>query len=238
MGPVVVFDLRGELAHFRRPDTFATHASYPFIPRTALRGLIGAVLGEEYRTEGDVLPAEARCGLRLLSPVRTVAQELSLHGKRWLGGGGDESFHRPTSIELVVQPRYRVFYAGPRAEELAARLERRQSVFHTYLGSAFCLTFPEWVGSRSALAPAGRDRLDCVTVVPSSAVGRLVMRDGTHVARVGGIMREHIGDRRFRGTMAVLYERSGGLVSFTPADPLPPDQLFLDVEGEGTVCLW
>src|SRR3954466_15183032 len=104
MDAVVVFDLRGELAHYRRPDTFATHASYPFIPRTALRGLIGAILGEEYRAEGDVLPAEARCGLRLLSPVRTIAQEVSLHGKRWLGSGEDASFHRPTSIELIVQP--------------------------------------------------------------------------------------------------------------------------------------
>src|SRR3954470_8930586 len=119
MDSVVVFDLRGELAHFRRPDTFATHVSYPFIPRTALRGLIGAVLGEEYRDEGDVLPSEARCGLRLLAPVRTVAQELTLHGKTWDGQqGAPASIHRPTSIELIVGPSYRVFYCGPRTDEL------------------------------------------------------------------------------------------------------------------------
>jgi CRISPR-associated protein Cas5h len=44
MSQIVAFDLRGPVAHYRRPDTLGTHASYPFIPRTALRGLIGAVL--------------------------------------------------------------------------------------------------------------------------------------------------------------------------------------------------
>src|SRR5262249_10509528 len=64
MSLVVVFELRGELAHFRRPDTLGTHASYPFPTRTALRGLIAAVLGEEAWPEGG------RAGLRLLGPVR------------------------------------------------------------------------------------------------------------------------------------------------------------------------
>jgi CRISPR-associated protein Cas5h len=142
MPEILSFDLRGPLAHFRRPDTLATHASYPFLPRTALRGLVGSVLG---RTE---LPDGVWAGLRLLAPVRTVAQELSLHGKTWEARSGRaDSFHRPTSIELVIQPHYRIFYAGPHADDLRARLEARQSHFHTYLGSAFCLTVPEWVGS-------------------------------------------------------------------------------------------
>src|SRR5947209_2475848 len=114
---VAVFDLRGTLAHFRRPDTLATHASYPFMPRTALRGLVAAVLGL-----GE-LPAEARAGLRLLNPVRTIAQELSMHGKTWEAGSGKpDSFLRPTSVELVVNPSYRVYYAGPLTGELAETL--------------------------------------------------------------------------------------------------------------------
>src|SRR5436309_792200 len=103
MHTILIFDLRGPLAHFRRPDTLATHASYPFLTRTALRGLVGSVLG---LTE---LPADVWAGLRLMGPVRTVAQELSLHGKTWEARSGKKNeFHRPTSIELVVKPHYRV----------------------------------------------------------------------------------------------------------------------------------
>ncbi|MGE3808610.1 MAG: CRISPR-associated protein Cas5 [Gemmataceae bacterium] len=241
METVVVFELRGSIAHYRRPDTLGTHASYPFIPRTTLRGLIGAILGVEYREEGDVLPAEARCGLCLLAPVKTVAQELSLHGKKWVRQGEqDSSFHRPTSLELVVNPHYRVFYAGPQADELADRLENRQSCFHTYLGSAFCLTFPEWVGRKPAEAiPPDSRCIPCATVVPMPAVGRLLFDHGEQYARAGGLSREHIGGRRFRGTVSVIYEVTGRAVTFEPASP-PTDVFwaFRQVPGEGTVCLW
>ena len=66
MSRILAFDLRGPLAHYRRPDTLGTHASYPFITRTALRGLISAVLGLDY---SELLSAEARTGLRLCNAV-------------------------------------------------------------------------------------------------------------------------------------------------------------------------
>jgi CRISPR-associated protein Cas5h len=240
MSCLLIFDLRGPLAHFRRPDTLGTHASYPFITRTALRGLVGAVLGL------DELPAEVRTGIRLLAPVRSVAQELSLHGKTWVARSGNpDSFHRPTSIELIVQPHYRIYYMGPLAEELGARLRARQSHFHTYLGSAFCLTVPEWVKALEVDEPerTSRDReLTCVSVVPSPAVAQLHPREGRQYARVGGLLREHLGPfhaRRFRGTLAVVYEVNGGSLTFSP-HPAASDSFwhFFDLPEEGTVCLW
>lgn len=64
MSLVVVFEVRGELAHFRRPDTLGTHATYPFPTRTALRGLIAAVLGEPAWPDGGKWGCGcwARCG--------------------------------------------------------------------------------------------------------------------------------------------------------------------------------
>ncbi len=118
MATIIVFDLRGPLAHFRRPDTLGTHATYPFITRTALRGLAASILGL------PAVPSEVRCGIRLLAPVRTVVQELTMHGKTWVAASGRaDSFHRPTAIELVVQPHYRIFYKGPLSDELSRRLK-------------------------------------------------------------------------------------------------------------------
>ena len=238
MSQVVAFDLRGPMAHYRRPDTLGTHASYPFIPRTALRGLIGAVLGLD---GSELLPAEARTGLRLCGPVRTVAQELSLHGKTWtVGSGKVNEFHRPTSIELVVNPHYRVYYAGPGLDELADRLGRGQSVYHTYLGSAFCLTVPERMEVKPAEPLlAGMNRLTCATVVPSAAVGSIPdLSNGQRVARVGGLFVDHIGGRRFRGTVSVLYDPDGGPLTFAPKAVADAFWEFRQVPGEGVVCLW
>lgn len=233
---ILIFELRGAIAHFRRPDTMGTQATYPFITRTALRGLIASVLGRE------MLPPEARCGLRLLAPVRTVAQELSLHGKSWIGGGDAKSFNRPTAIELVVKPHYRVYYAGPLSDELEAYLRNGRSHYHTYLGSAFCLTFPEWVGAVECAGPfqppPGKP-VSCATVVPANAVEKLVPRNEREYARVGGMLLEYLGGRRFRGTVSVLYEASGAPVEFYPS-PASKDDFweFYELPGEGVVCLW
>ena len=229
------------MAHYRRPDTLGTHASYPFIPRTTLRGLIAAILGLETQADQDPLPSEARCGLRILRPVRTVTQQLSLHGKTWIGRSGpSESFHRPTTIELVVEPHYRVYYTGPLDEDLADRIRHGQSRFHTYLGSAFCLTFPER-GEVKPLEPIpdGAEWITCSTVVPSAAIGRLDVETDRQYARIGGLLREHIGNRRFRGTLSAIYEVSGHPIRFTlTAAGQDAFWLFRQVPGEGTVCLW
>ena len=75
MSLVVVFEVRGDLAHFRRPDTLGTHASYPIPTRTALRGLIAAVLGE------DRWPDGGRVGLRLLAPLQLFSQTITSTNK-------------------------------------------------------------------------------------------------------------------------------------------------------------
>jgi CRISPR-associated protein Cas5h len=236
MSQIVVFDVRAELAHFRRPDTLGTHASYPFPPRTVLHGLLAAVLGVQD------WPEEGRVGLRLLRPVQTVAQQLSMHGKTWEAGSGQlQSFHRPTSIELVVQPHYRVYTSGPHAARLNELLQSGRSCYHTYLGSAYCLTFPRWIDCHesAAIDPAGR--IECITVVPTPAA-RPVLEPGRMVARVGGVLLEHLGpfaDRRFRGSTAVLYDPSGRAILLDAAPrPEGASWEFHQLPGEGTVCLW
>ena len=71
----VVFEVKGAIAHFRRPDTTATHLTYPFITPLAVKGLVGAILGiTDFMTRDYV-------GIQLLNPVRTSAQQLSMLGK-------------------------------------------------------------------------------------------------------------------------------------------------------------
>ena len=41
----LIFEVKGTIAHFRRPDTTATHLTYPFITPLAAKGLVGAMLG-------------------------------------------------------------------------------------------------------------------------------------------------------------------------------------------------
>ena len=69
----IIFDLQGEMAHFRRPDTTSTQLTYPFITPTAIKGLVGAILGIEDFVTND------KIGIQLLNPVRTIAQQMSMY---------------------------------------------------------------------------------------------------------------------------------------------------------------
>lgn len=229
---ILTFDLRGSLAHFRKPDTTATHVTFPFITRTALRGLIGSILGlEEYH--GNIL-----AGIQLLSPVRRVSQELSLLGKAFLGDGGNQ-FNRPTAIELLVNPHYRIYCQGDEVEELAERIGKRQSVYHTYLGSAFALTVPEYISlSRGEEIDPGKDWVTSVTVIPTHFIESLSMEEGNQYGRAGGFHYEHLGNRRFQGSVHLLYEVNGRPIRFIPkANPSPAVKMVRLENGE-VITLW
>ena len=106
----------------------------------------------------------------------------------------------------------------------------------------YCLTFPEWVGAYDCTAvPAsrGNEETDCVSVVPSAAVKRLIPRDPHEYARVGGVLWEHLGGRRFRGTTSLSTKCEAALFTLSSRHRLqPPLGSSWNVPGEGIVCLW
>jgi CRISPR-associated protein Cas5h len=211
---LLVFDLKADVGHFRRPDTTATHATYPFITRTALRGLLGSILGM------DRWDSEAWTGLQLLRPVVTRAQQLSLLSKFYLGAGGTKptnAFNRPTSIELVVKPYYRIYYSGDYFDELHGYIEQSLSVYHTYLGSAFALTKPRFIGIVEAKEQEPEGVIECLSVVPSHLVDRLELTPGHQYMRAGGVPYHSIDKQSFEGTMNFIYERSGRTIHLKPS---------------------
>jgi len=230
---LLVLDIKGKIGHFRRPDTLVTHATYPLIPRTVLHGLLASVLGLEQ------LKGENWIGIRLMSPVRTCTQQMSMLGKGWVGSG--KEFNRPTVMELVVQPHYRIFYAGSHTRKLSEMVKGGCSHYHTYLGSAFCLTFPQYVDLVDEVvkldSPAGDISTACV--VPSCAIAELVPVEGSVYGRVGGMHYQHIGERRFRDTVNLIYEINGHLLRFKPRyDCTDHPTYFYQLESGETICLW
>ncbi|MBX5467906.1 MAG: CRISPR-associated protein Cas5 [Firmicutes bacterium] len=230
---LLYFEVKSSVAHFRRPDTTSTHATYPFITRTAIQGLLAAVMGWE-SWSGSLWS-----GVELLSPPVTKVQQLSMLGKGFLDKDGD-IFNRPTTVELLVNPHYRIFVAGDHLDALAERLASNRSVYHTYLGSAFALTVPFAVGVDDVepLPPTTSDSWSARTVLPVHAVQALEATAGAQFARVGGIPYEILPGRRFRGSVAVLYEKRGRPIEFYPSTgPFAPEVRFVPWQGQ-VVALW
>jgi len=229
-----VFDLKGKLGHFRMPDTTGTHATYPFISRTALRGLLASVLGMEQLDDAGNFTA-----LRLLSPVATCTQEMSMLGKGF-ESGGTNSFNRPTAVEFVVNPYYRIYYTGKHIGDLVEKISRRQSHYHTYLGSAYCLTFPEFVDVTEGFEVTCCDRITTKTIVPTNVISSLSFRENIYYSRVSGMQYRYLGGRRFENTIDFIYSDKDEPIEFVPlgkGETCPITVSFADVSGE-ILCLW
>ncbi|PWA13094.1 CRISPR-associated protein Cas5 [Pueribacillus theae] len=224
---VVAFDIKSSLGHFRRPDTTATQLTYPFIPPTVAKGMVGAILGIEDFVTSDLV------GIQLLSKVEMVSQQLSLLGK-----GGGTVFNRPTTVQLLVQPAYRIFYAGNEyVNQLEQFLKNNQSVYSTYLGSAYALTKPAYVGTwQLNEVRSFTNTLTSKTVVPVQLIEELVIEDGYSYQRASGFMKNYVGERTFEKSVDFIYEQHGRSLVFKPKLKRNSEIRLLDFEGD-LLCL-
>ncbi|SHJ62490.1 CRISPR-associated protein Cas5 [Propionispora hippei] len=223
----IAFDVRGSVAHFRRPDTTATQLTYPFITPTAAKGLVGAILGIE-----DFVTAD-QVGIELLHPVQTVAQQMSMLGK-----DPGLTFNRPTTVELLVNPAYRIYYTGEEnTEVLIKALTEEQTVYATYLGVAYALTRPvlHKVYSKVEFVMSTGRGIESKTVVPTAMIERLIVQPDRYYCRAGGYLRQYRGNRRFEQSVDFLYEKDGKPISFVSGE------IEIDVQlatfGEDWICL-
>lgn len=227
MMKALVFEVKGSVAHFRRPDTTATQLTYPFITPTAAKGLIGAILGiTDFVTRDKV-------GIQLLSPVKTSAQQLSLLGK----DSNSQTFNRPTTIELLVNPHYRIFYAGNEyVENAAKKIKNGQSVYPTYLGVAFALTFPKFIGYYDEVFLMENDEIiETKSVVPTHLIKELFIEEDCCYSRASGFMKHYLGNRTFEKSVSFLYEKEGRRIRFRRKTDVSED-LIVKIGGE-SVCL-
>ncbi len=74
----IVFDIKGEMAHFRAYYTNTSSLSYGFPPRTVVEGIIGAMLGFERDSYYDILsPKRCNISVSIKKPFRKVIQSVN-----------------------------------------------------------------------------------------------------------------------------------------------------------------
>jgi len=222
MGPLVAFDLVGPMAHFRKFYTNSSSLSYHVPPRTTLAGMLAAVLGLRRDTYYDLFSLEqARIGVALRAPVRTLVQTVNLlQTKTGDWHGGQARTQIPTEWVLPKSPdhrallRYRVYFQHRDpglTREVAARVQAPRYAYPLFLGVAYC---PAWVENARLYeedhilwddAPA---TVAVDTVVPAARVQNMVVRPGLRVLPDRMPLDFH-PDRTLRAIANVVWEDQG-----------------------------
>jgi len=114
---IVVFDLIGKIAHFRKYYTNSSSLTYAFPPRTTITGIIAGILGFERDSYYEKFSIQnTKISVSLKSPVRTLMETVNYV---WAEKPSDLNLsagkHTQIPVEIIVPKewndniRYRIF---------------------------------------------------------------------------------------------------------------------------------
>lgn len=117
------FEVKGEWAHFKRPETNNNPLTHDMITKTALIGMIGAVLGIERREMKSLFPILSEdfiYNVQLLNPVKKIS--LGLTSRKAFSTVEKAT---PKSFEILRNPAYLI--------TLALNNERSLNIFNRFI---------------------------------------------------------------------------------------------------------
>ena len=152
---VCLFSVRGEFGHWRKWFTTTSALTFSFPPRTALIGMIGAVLGIEREDVPKVFPFHATH--IAVCPVAPIVKDrfpqkwrkspLSIKSGKVSPEKADKTFQQ--NLEVVRRPCYMIAFSHKDNElmrELCRRLEERRWFYPPFLGIMGFLADLQWHG--------------------------------------------------------------------------------------------
>jgi len=167
---VVVFDIWGDLALFRRFDTNTSILTHSFPPPTAVLGMLGAILGLHRNGYIEQLRG-TRIGVELLHPVKKLRMAVNYtntKGRDMTGRNGRTQI----PAEFIKDPAYRLYIVNEAIQDdLVTMLEGHKSVFTLSLGLSELLANFEFVGLYSCEQSSGKGVVN--SIIPTSVVYRI-----------------------------------------------------------------
>lgn len=174
---VIVFDLLGKMAHFRKFYTNSSSLSYHFPPRTTIAGLIAGLLGYERDTYYEIFSTDkAKITIGVKSPLRKVLQMVNyVWAENVKQLNQSRGQHTQVPLEIIFPQDikedicYRIFFHHKDEkimEDLKNKLVNFDFCFPPYLGITEFVGKVDFIGEGMAeLSRADKVLIDSVVSV-------------------------------------------------------------------------
>jgi CRISPR-associated protein Cas5h len=217
---LLVFDIEGSFAHFRKGYTTTSPITYDFPPRTVLIGMLGAILGYDESTYMESFSIEkCKIGIRILKDNNIKSGYKIRLKENWREGPGGKAEMKNVSqvgLEVLRYPSYRIYLHHSDKDTFDAVkdfLNKGESVFNPYLGLkefACRLKYIDTYHYRSH----SEDESKIVSIIPEDPRNPYSSEDFNdkkmqdYILRRDIIPNETYKEREFK-RIAVLYELNG-----------------------------
>ena len=141
MSKIIIFDIWGDYAHFKKPYTTTSPLTYSIPSRTALTGIIGAIMGiRKDKNNEDLNYSKCNLSIRIMNPIKkTIINQNLINTKtaekmsRMKSKGGRTQIR----IENLKDVKYRIYveiFSEKEDNDLLSRLKNHSPVFTPSLG--------------------------------------------------------------------------------------------------------
>jgi CRISPR-associated protein Cas5h len=145
----IVFDIWSDHAHFRRGYTTTSPLTYPFPTRTALAGIVAAILGLEIDNHYDFFRKDnSAFALQIINPIKKIKITENLIDTKIGFYLWDCKGQRTQIIfEYLKDPKYRVYlWLKEKFEEFSQLIKEHKSIYTPYLGISKCVMNFNYIG--------------------------------------------------------------------------------------------
>ncbi|MBU1782950.1 type I-B CRISPR-associated protein Cas5b [bacterium] len=219
MDKLLIFDLWGDYAHFKKHYTTTSPLSFPFPPRTTIAGIISCLIGLDKKEYLAYFGRDfAWISVRLLAPVKKIRLGQNLIDTK--KGFFNIKQRTQIRIEYIKDPKYRIYFYHSNPKEiyqpLKRYLENHQSVYTVSLGLSGLLANFSFIGEYPLHKISSQDSVEIDSVVPSGQLsGRIEFEEGKEYFSVN-IPIEMQKGRVVTNYGEVNYERNGKKILCQP----------------------
>lgn len=217
MSKLLVFDVSSSFGYFRKSFTTTSALTHAVIPRSAIEGLVGAIIGLSSDEYPEKLQS-SNIAVEIRSPVRKLHmkymhtnpdwwQNISLYLQNKTSSKTIQ-FAVPAAVELLVEPKYRIYIdCQDINHELSNMLKNNKTYYTPYLGSSSMICSAKYVGEYDYnRISSKKDYLPVCSIVPfSDRIPKMKLEKESRFAIEEGLPL-HIDNERFpHGSYKVVY---------------------------------
>ena len=214
---LVVFDVSSSFGYFRKSFTTTNALTHAVIPRSAVEGLIGAIIGLSSDQYPEKLQS-SNIAVEIMSPVRKLHMKYMHTNPDWWHNislyfqnktsSRTIQFAVPAAIELLVEPKYRIYIDNQEINyELTKMLKNKKSYYTPYLGSSSMICSAKYVGEfKYDMISSEKNYLPVRSIIPfSEKIPKIKLEKESRFAIEEGLPIHMDNLRLPHGTYKVIY---------------------------------
>lgn len=225
---VLIFDISSEYGHFRKYNTTTSPLTYSIPTRTAIAGIIGAILGMRRENSDGMFPegvmpvqeffskTNSDIAVQIINPVKKENVAVNLINTKTSFYDLTKAGRTQIEFELLKNSKFRIFFSLENDlvfNDLAKRIKAKSFHFSPYLGLAQFTATIDFVGDCLAelVENTEEEYIDIITAVNLSKLNaeRPVMFDYSAMYSANNMPIEMNRNREVQEYSEVLIEKNG-----------------------------